>query len=259
MMEDTWTEYAASYALGALDPDERTAFEAHLAGCASCQLEVKSYQEVVTGLAMTSPARTAPAGLRERVLRDARAARPSVTQPTEERKAGRNPSWLAMAASIIVAIGSAVMFVSERQARRAAESNAEQNEVRLAETQNELSRADSLIAVMLAPDLQTASLTAEGKPPSARVFYNRARNVVVIAARDLQPAPDGRTYQLWGIADGKPVSLGTFNTNQQGQAVTALSLPSAPQFELTAVTEEPAGGSPQPTTTPFLVGTFRAQ
>ena len=258
MTEDTWTEYAASYALGALDPDEKAAFEAHLAGCASCQSEVKSYQQVVTGLAMTSPARTAPAGLRERVLRDARTARPSVAH-TEERKAGWTPNWLAMAASIILAIGSTVMFLSERQARRAAESNAEQNEVRLAETRNELSRADSLIAVMLAPDLQTASLTAEGKPPSARVFYNRARNVVVIAARDLQPAPDGRTYQLWGIADGKPVSLGTFNTNQQGQAVTALSLPSAPQFELTAVTEEPAGGSPQPTTTPFLVGTFRAQ
>jgi anti-sigma-K factor RskA len=82
---------------------------------------------------------------------------------------------------------------------------------------------------------------------------------MILTAFDLQPAPAGRTYQLWGIADGaQPVSLGTFNTGPSGQAAVALAFDPALRFSVSAVTEEPTGGSPQPTTQPFLVGTFRS-
>lgn len=54
----------------------------------------------------------------------------------------------------------------------------------------------------------------------------------------------GRTYQLWKIEGGTPVSLGVF---QQGLLTNA-----APGTTI-AVSIEPAGGSPQPTTTPLFV------
>jgi hypothetical protein len=54
------------------------------------------------------------------------------------------------------------------------------------------------------------------------------------------------------------VSLGTFDTGADGTAVVALSIPAGAAFDVSALTEEPAGGSGQPTTTPFLAGPWRA-
>src|SRR5207247_11230674 len=103
-----------------------------------------------------------------------------------------------------------------------------------------------------------AALAATGRPPSARLYWNPSRHLVVMAVFDLPPAPAGRTYQLWAIAKGKPVSLGVFNTASDGRLTAALDVPPGLAFELTAVTEEPAGGSPQPTQTPFPVGKVAA-
>jgi hypothetical protein len=36
-----------------------------------------------------------------------------------------------------------------------------------------------------------------------------------------------------------------------------MTVPAELVFQVTAVTEEPAGGSPQPTQTPFLIGAVR--
>jgi anti-sigma-K factor RskA len=108
--------------------------------------------------------------------------------------------------------------------------------------------------------VRTATLAATGSPPSARLFWNPVRGTVVIVAFDLPPAPAGRTYQLWGIAPGgDPVSLGTFQTAADGTALVQRPAPGGIPFEVGAVTEEPAGGSPQPTTQPFLVGSWAAQ
>ena len=130
----------------------------------------------------------------------------------------------------------------------------------LASARRQVARSDSLIATLLAPDVQTTTLAAQGRPPSARIYYNRARRAVVVAAFDLPPAQPGRTYQLWGIATGQPpVSLGTFNTQNDARAVVTLPVQSAAQFNIAAVTDEPTGGSPQPTTQPFLVGNLASR
>src|SRR5439155_555451 len=79
-----------------------------------------------------------------------------------------------------------------------------------------------------------------------------------VTAFDLPPAPAGRTYQLWAIKKGQaPVSVGTFNTLPGGRAVITLQMPAGFKPDLSAVTEEPAGGSAQPTQQPFLVGAWQ--
>lgn len=234
MTEHEWLALAAPYALDALDGDERAAFEAHLAGCAVCQAEVASFRDVAAQLAMTAPVAEPSPELRDRVLAEARRVRPI----------GLRRAWLAAAAGFLLALVVGGAWWRERDARRTLEARvAEQGE---------------LLATLLAPDVGVANLAATGKPPSARLFWNPQRQRVVMAVFDLPPAPAGRTYQLWAIATGKPpVSLGTFNTGPDGRLTTAMDVPAGLAFDLSAVTEEPAGGSPQPTQNPFLVGSVQ--
>lgn len=241
MTDHQWTELAAPYALGALDAEERARFEAHLATCAECRGEVHSYREVGALLAESAPAATPPAALRERVLKEARRVRPIGT-----RRAARAP-WLAAAACLVLALGIGYAYLRDRAVF-------EQASTSLTAMRDTIAARDSLVKTLLSPDAATADLAATGQAPSARLFWSPSRRRVVMAVFHLTPAGSGRTYQLWAISKGKPVSIGIFNTNPSGQLITQMAVPADLTFELTAVTEEPAGGSPQPTQTPFLVG-----
>ncbi|MGH7459431.1 MAG: anti-sigma factor [Pseudomonas sp.] len=259
--DHAWTEYAASYALGALDQDELGAFEAHLAECALCRSEVQSYKEVTGALGLAAPPRPAPPQLKGRILAQARQVRPIGSAAAGARPARKSAGlpWLVAAASLVAALGLSALYARERSARTLAENDAADTQTQLAASQAQAARNDSLLSTLLAPDVRTATLAAEGRPPSARLYLDQGRRIVVIAARDLPPAPGGRTYQLWGIAaNAAPVSLGTFNTRADGTALITLPMTAGMRFDVSAVTEEPAGGSPQPTTQPFLVGNWSA-
>ena len=226
MTEHRWTELAAPYALGALDPAERAEFERHLETCASCRAEVQSFHEVSGLFARGVAQATPPAELRARVLRQARRARPAILP------------WAAAAAVVLAILGGFGYW-------RARE---------------ELDSTKYVVAALLDSSVAITDLAATGKAPSMRLYWNRARNIVVVAAFDLPPAPAGRTYQLWAIEKGRaPVSVGTFNSAPSGRPVITLQMPAGVQPEVSAVTEEPAGGSPQPTQQPFLVGSWRSR
>ena len=64
----------------------------------------------------------------------------------------------------------------------------------------------------------------------------------LFVALESEPA-SGRTYQAWEIAGSDPVSLGTFERSFLTRRV--------PQGSTFAISSEPEGGSPQPTTTPI--------
>lgn len=276
-----WSEHAASYVLDALDAKESAAFEAHLAGCEICQAEVAEYREVAGMLAHGAEPRTPPSSLRERILREARQVRPIASAPqTTERpppgpatnavalvaRASRVP-WLAAAAALVLALGAVYFYATERSRRDAAETALSQRaqdvltqRTRADSLATALVQRDSLLGTLLAPEVRTATLASTGRAPAMRLFWDPARGRMIVTAFDLQPAPAGRTYQLWGIAAGaQPVSLGTFNTDPAGRAAVSLAFDPTLRFDVSAVTEEPAGGSPQPTTQPFLVGTFRVE
>jgi anti-sigma-K factor RskA len=264
-------ESAASYALDALDGEERAHFEAHLADCAECRTEVAAYREVAGALAHTAPATVIPRSdaLRERILRDARQVRPitagarvasappaSAAIATLPRARTPYGAWTLAAASMAAAVVIAFAYRGERERSRALGSE-------LAEARTMLVREDSTLAALVGPEVHVVSLAAgAGQKPVMRVFWNHTRHTFVVAAQDMPPSPAGRTYQLWAIRKGKPpASMGTFAASASGRTITPLAVSSeitdGGLIDECALTVEPMGGSPQPTETPRLVGVWR--
>ena len=258
-------ESAASYALDALDQEERARFEAHLAGCEECQSEVAAYREVAGALANAVPTRTIPRSdvLRDRILREARQVRPIAIAPRPAPVAsvfakprGRVAPWLIAAATAVAAVGLGLMYRGERQ-------HAADLRSKLETAQATLARDDSTLAAFLGPEVHVVSLTAAGdQKPSVRVFWNHTRRQFIVTALNLPPAPSGKTYQLWALRKGKqPLSMGTFAPDPSGRTTTTLAVGDEINdggfIDDCAMTVEPAGGSPQPTETPRLIGTWR--
>jgi len=76
----------------------------------------------------------------------------------------------------------------------------------------------------------------------------------------LPPLQPGRVYQLWRIqGSNNPASAGIFQVSEQGYGITDLPASQQPQAgEILAVTDEPDGGSPGPTTDILIKGTSNA-
>lgn len=250
MTDHEWRDHAAPYALGALTPEERSAFEAHLANCEMCRDEVRSFVEVAGLLAHSAPAAEPPRALRDRVLAEAQRVRPIAA-----RRRGANAAWLAAAAALALAAGASVYAWRLSSRVGTLESS-------LAQADSQMAVRDSVIQGLTGPMVHVVSLASTGHEPSARVFWNHNSRKFIVFAFDLPAAPAGRTYQLWAIANGKgPMSMGVFNTDARGRA--ALVLPVGQEIaalgfiDNCGLTEEPAGGSPQPTETPRLLGAWR--
>lgn len=253
MNSHQWTERAPDYVLGLLEPAAAKAFEDHLQSCPKCRDAVREHREVLAALTAFAPSQEVPPALRSRVLEAA--SKPPVTPIRPIRKPGRLIPWIAAAASIaltIVAGSGYLRMRAERDSllaeRRAAIEQIDALTIARAER-------DSLLDAILAADARVATLASAGSEPRLRVFWNESRGVVLMTALDLPAAPPGRAYQLWGIApDRDPVSLGVFNTDREGTVTLLERVPAGLGLVAAAITEEPEGGSPQPTTQPFLVG-----
>ena len=96
--------------------------------------------------------------------------------------------------------------------------------------------------------------------PGLQLFWNRKQQLAMGHAFRLKPAAAGRAYQVWFIVGGKPVGVSVFNSDPDGHALFEnFTLPAGLDGVTDVlVTEEPAGGSPQPTSTPFIGGRVSA-
>lgn len=257
MSDERWSDQAAAYALGALDPDQTAAFEARLAEDAELRRQVAGFEAALAELGESLPGAGPPPELKRRVLARAGQVRSPVSPVTD--RPSRTPvlAWALLAASIA---GLAWVGLENRTLHdQVGALTAELGKVRstLAGSQADLARLDSLSLLLSGADVRFATLTGETQP-TLRLVWSAERRLMLVAASNLSPPNEGRTYQLWGIrGDEAPVSLGTFVPGPDGNALLTLAPDIAVDFDVSALTDEPIGGSPQPTTQPFLVGEWR--
>ena len=253
---DEMVVLAPAYVLGALEPDERRAFESHLAECDRCTSEVRSFGRVTAGLDQTVPQVTPRAALRDRVLlatggRDARTSEPTV------RARWAMGNWLAYAACVAVATAASLYAINLRARVESLEARLEVAQLRLAGNERALIDArrvafetQSAMAVLAAADLMRVDLQGAPAAPQAvgRALWSR-QSGMVFAANNLPPLEAGKIYQVWLVAGtGPPVSAGLVAPDESGRGVGIFRTPVDVTGPVTvAVTIEPEGGVPAPT------------
>ncbi len=86
----------------------------------------------------------------------------------------------------------------------------------------------------------------------AMVYWNTQTHEVFVNVHKLPAPPAGKQYQLWALADGKPIDAGVFDVTDTSHVQKMKVINTAQAF---AVTLENEGGSPTPTLTAlYLMG-----
>lgn len=252
-----YEELLSAHALGALDGDEANELERHLAaGCATCEAELRRLSLDLEAIAGSVPPVEPSPEIRARLLDEIGGPRPAPRRPVAP--------WLLAAAAVLVLAWGGWMLAGMRgrlealTTQNAALLNQLQGvQVELAATRTELevlARANSILA---APETGSVVLAGlEGAPEAAaRTFVNPVSGMAVFYGYRLPELEPEKTYQLWLIAGGTPVSAGTFGTDPTGSSVHFVDRVENPgAIEAWAVSVEPAGGVPQPTGDIVLMG-----
>jgi anti-sigma-K factor RskA len=270
---DELRDSLAAEALGALHGPERDALLAHLAGCEECARELAGMRATAYELAFAVPTVAMDADrsarLRARlVARAAADARPAadpegapvlpLRRPPAVPRRARQMGWWAAAAAIALLLGAGVYAASlgrrmEALRGRLAAVQSEREALR-----GELVRRDETLTGLAAPGVRVIDVASpEQRAPSGRMFWNPRNGTWNFFARDLPPVRDGREYQLWLVTPAGPVSAGTFRPGPAGSAQVSARYDLPPDsLRAIAVTEEPAGGVPNPTGEVVVTGAF---
>jgi anti-sigma factor RsiW len=292
MTHEQAREALEALALDALDASERGAVMAHVATCVICQSELAALENTVGALAYAAtpiPLSTAQRDrIRARLLARAAADRASAettatvtplrAEPSSARsRAETGPlrpyaparrvfgpaAWMAMAASLVAILGVGA-FLEARRERDAARAS-------LAEVQaasgTQVAALDSLratlrtreqmIANLIGPQVAVMTLTSTmPTAPTARMFWDQQHGAWTFVAHNIPMPKAGRIYQMWLVTPTAKISAGTFMPSPGGEVMMQATYPMAKDsLAAVAVTDEPMGGSAQPTTTPMMLAT----
>ena len=236
-----------AYVLGALAEQERREFEEYLAAHPERQAEVDELEAVAGLLALAPPEQEPPPELRRRIMGVVEAeASPEAGRPRAERPSRLARVWellrarnLALGAAAVLVVGLFSWGTLLREEIRDLRG----------QVQSLQSQAQG--------GPQMIELEGTGAKQGARAkLVTLEGDRAVVMVEDMPPLPEGKTYQIWVIDDGDPKPSGLFDPS--GDAVAAVVEHPVQSADTVAVTVEPEGGSPKPTSEPLLVAKVRA-
>jgi hypothetical protein len=228
---DRWADSLGAWMLGALPEDEAEGFRRHLEACAECRADAESLRVAVDALPASTPPLSPPPELKGRLMavveREAsllRAAGPEADRAKEPRRRRRFPALPGLTLRPALALPLVLLLLVVGGGAALLGRTAFDQDART-------------VVARVNPELK-------GSRASLEVDGDRAR----IVGTKLPPPPAGHVYQVWVDRGGKapePTSA-LFSTRSDGTA--SVDVPgSIDGVRAVMVTDEPSGGSPQPT------------
>lgn len=251
-----------AYAVDAIDEQERSAFELHLAECPECQAEVASLQEAANQLSLMTET-VPPSSMRDAVLAGIRQVRP--LPPLEAQSGGPVASGpvggSSPTADAPTRAGSNVVQLRPRRRVTAWLASAAAAAILLVggltwSPWDDGSNGNGTVTeqVLAAGDAQRYEKVIGGA--KATIVRSASLGKAIIIADHMPAAPDGKDFQLWldqpnrGMVSAGVMPHGTADTVTivlEGDAATATGA---------GITVEPAGGSTAPTSEPVALFSF---
>jgi hypothetical protein len=235
---DQRLEEAVAFALGSLDAEQVDDFKAHLKGCKRCQEELRWLAPAVRALPEAVEPQTPPPALKERLMTEVRAdaqaeeRRAKADERRERAAAGGFGEWLrglhiggltwkplAGLAVVVVIVAGGIGFAVGTGGGGSDNTHTWKLEA----------SANNGVG---------AEVVREGQKAEVRLA-------------DVEQLPEGKVLEAWVLKEGKVHAVpALFAPDQAGNASTTIE--NIEGVEKVMVTREPAGGSKQPTTEPFV-------
>jgi hypothetical protein len=250
------------YAFDQLEPAEAAPLMAHLReGCPRCLGELAAARTTSGLVGLAAPPVVPSPAVKERLFRHVAESNvvpfrggPPAAAPKDRRR------WpaAAIAALLAASVTAIAVLIPARQeidGLRGKLASA-RDSVRALETR--VATAEATLRSMGSPATRMTALEASGPHVDAagRLFWDETKGTWHVFFARMKPSQPGRTYELWFVtADQKKVPAGLFEVGADGDAFLIVTPPKdLGAIALAAVTEEPAGGVPQPTGEILLVG-----
>ncbi|MGY2085115.1 anti-sigma factor [Blastococcus sp. SYSU DS0539] len=215
--EHEYDELAVGWALHALEPADEALFSRHLATCDRCARTVAETSDVMAAMASDLPAAEPSPDLRARLraaVEETEQLPPATTAPRPPAVAGSTAEHagprpvprrqrrllprVLVAAAVAAVVGLGVWVVVLDRSRD--------------ELRSTVAAQEEVVAGLTLPGRATiAPLTAGDRQVATVVVRDDALQVVTDGLERNDPA--SMTYVVWGLGDGDPVALGTFDVD----------------------------------------------
>jgi anti-sigma-K factor RskA len=222
---------AGAYALGALSSDEAAAFERHLEGCVVCREELQTFDEVIRVLPDAAPQVDPPRSLKRDVMSDFRAHERAQRMAA---RGDRGASTAGRARRRLPGLGAPGLGLA----------------------------AGGLATVAVVFALVNSGGGKSARTIQARVFGPGSAQLRVssghaeLVVRHMPEPAAGHIYEVWlerGTSLPAPTTA-LFGVTTAGDGDVAVP-GDLSHVSKVLVTQEPAGGTPVPTTSPVIVAT----
>ena len=245
-------EALGAYALDALEEPEHAAVAAHLAACSACRAEIDAFHQVTAALGHS--VEPLPEGLWARIstrlsAREARDEVPALPLLLErgrrqEHALSPGPSRRSLKRWRIATVGLAGVAASIVAGLALSRSPQPTSPGQGAAV------PAGVVAALETPGHRVVTLRGADDRPAAQFVLADGRGYLVSSS--LPTLGSGKTYQLWGVIENQPISLGLLGRSATSAVFTLAGSPTPTQL---GVTVEPAGGSVVPTTAMVATGT----
>jgi anti-sigma factor RsiW len=245
MSHDEANELLAALALNALESDEALEVEAHVATCPRCQSELDGFRAVAASLG--NSVEPLPEGLWTNISsqlwesKGEEVALPALVLPSAEvvaigsSRLGFSRRAKAAAGSFMVAAAAAIIALSLSLTGANSHVSNLQHALKLA-------NRSVVLSALATPGHKVVDLSNEAQQPIAK-FVMLPDGTGYLVKSHMPVLESDQTYQLWGIVNGKPVSIGVMGNSPGSVTFTMASSPAPTEL---AVTVQQSGGSLKP-------------